>query len=296
MAYDFANILVDPLDKGSLVWLAKESFLYNPRRKIHYPLEDGLAKLLPSEALFGLGKENEDSFFEHSGATDSLSYRPIARYEGLAEWYDEIMRDPSNRGELARSAYELLKVLIGKGSGFALDIGCGTGLSAEIARESGYDPIGIDLSFDQLKVASKRLPVVLGDAAELPIAGESISLAYSTFTTTDWEDLERAAKEIYRVLAPGGRYVDIGVHPCFYGGYSETREDGVVLQKPGYKKTHYLSPDSLKGTVRSKVGAWHRPLADVLNLFIGAGFHLTQIEEGGAGELPSLLALSFIKK
>lgn len=279
------NILADPLDKGSLIWLQDKESLYNPRLQISYPFRDGFPRLRKQEAKKG-AEETERS------ETSAFSQ---PRYEGLADWYDTIMQDDTNRGELARSAYELLAELAGKGEGIALDIGCGTGLSARFAKELGYDPIGVDLSADQLRVAASRLPVVQGDSAELPIADASVKLAYSTFTTTDWDDLAVSAKEIHRVLVPGGRYVDVGVHPCFYGGFSEPLPDGGILQKTGYNGSKYLDPEILKGTVRSKVGAWHRPLAEVVNLFLEAGFRLTKMAEGGPGEIPSLLALSFIK-
>lgn len=298
------NILVDPSDKGNLLWDEAQGLAYNPRLRLRYPFRNGFPRLHKNQASPAKNEEEHRGFLYGTGPlqegdpTKTSHEDPearIARYEGFAEYYDTIMQDDSNRGELARSAYELLSSLAGKGEGIALDIGCGTGLSARFAKNLGYDPIGVDLSADQLRVASTRLPVVLGDSAELPIASDSVKLAYSTFTTTDWDDLARSAREIYRVLSSGGRYIDVGVHPCFYGGFSEALPEGGILQKVGYNGTQYLEPETLKGSVRSKVGAWHRPLAEVLNLFLEAGFRLVRISEGGPEKLPSLLALSFIK-
>jgi ubiquinone/menaquinone biosynthesis C-methylase UbiE len=106
---------------------------------------------------------------------------------------------------LAVSAYETLADLLGQGSGRILDIGVGTGLAATRVRQLGYEPFGIDLSIDQLRVASTRLPVVQGDAARLPVASESIAVAYSTFVSSDLDDFTGAVGEAFRVLEPGGR-------------------------------------------------------------------------------------------
>ena len=80
------------------------------------------------------------------------------------------MRDPTERGALAVSAYETLADLLGPGRGRVLDVGVGTGLAAERVRRLGYEPFGVDLSFDQLRVAAAATATSSqGDAAQLPI-------------------------------------------------------------------------------------------------------------------------------
>jgi SAM-dependent methyltransferase len=218
-----------------------------------------------------------------------------ARYDGLAEWYDEVMRDPSVRGALARAAYEMLVALLGPGSGLILDIGCGTGLAAERVQALGYQPVGIDLSLDQLRVASRRLPVVQGDAARLPVSSDSVAAAYSTFVSSDLDEFAGAVAEAHRVLRSRGRYVSICVHPCFNGGYATEHEDGGVSVRPGYAVAGYQSSGEFGSTIRSHVGAWHRPLGELINTFLDAGFRLTRIAEGGPSPLPGLLGIAVVK-
>ena len=103
-----------------------------------------------------------------------------ARYDGLADWYDQVMRDPGDRGSLAASAYDAVADLLGEGTGTVLDIGCGTGLASERIRRLGYRPFGVDISFDQVRVAWGRLPAAQGDAAVLPIASGRVPLASLT--------------------------------------------------------------------------------------------------------------------
>jgi ubiquinone/menaquinone biosynthesis C-methylase UbiE len=219
----------------------------------------------------------------------------LARYEGLAEWYDEVMRDPDERGALAVSAYATLAELLGPGSGWILDVGVGTGLAAERVRRLGYEPFGVDLSFDQLQIASRRLRVVQSDAAHLPLADGSVANAYSTFVSSDLDDFEVALGEIYRVLEPGGRYVSLCVHPAFNGGYSETRDDESVVVSPGYTATGYQSNEEYGSTIRSHVGAWHRPLSALINAHLIAGFRLTKLVETGPAPLPSILGITVEK-
>jgi SAM-dependent methyltransferase len=219
----------------------------------------------------------------------------VARYDGLAEWYDDVMRDPNERGALAVSAYATLADLLGEGTGWILDVGVGTGLAAERVRRLGYEPFGVDLSFNQLQVASPRLPVVQGDASRLPLADSSIANAYSTFVSSDLDDFEGALREVFRVLKPGGRYVSICVHPAFNGGYSQPGEHDTVIVRPGYTATGYQTSESYGSTIRSHVGAWHRPIATLINTFLIVGFRLTALVETGPSLLPLILGVTVEK-
>lgn len=213
------------------------------------------------------------------------------RYEGLADWYDRVTRDPLDRGPLAASAHGTLAELLGKGSGVIVDIGCGTGLAADEVRRIGYRPLGIDLARDQLRLASQRLPVVQGDARQLPLASGRIDAAYSTFLSSDLDVFDLSISEVYRMLRPGGRYVSVGVHPCLSGSHSELREDGAVVVLRGYAETGYRSPLQFNSTIRARVGAWHRPLAETINVFLEAGFRLERLVDGGPLPLPSMLGI-----
>ncbi|MDR2400025.1 MAG: methyltransferase domain-containing protein [Deferribacteraceae bacterium] len=224
------------------------------------------------------------------GETDRVS-----RYDGLADWYEAAMNSAAERGDLRASSNTLLAELVGPGSGVALDIGCGTGAVSEELRTLGYDPIGIDLSPDQLRLAANRLPVIQADATYLPIASGSIPLVYTTYTSTEYDDLQEVINEIARVLEPGGRYVEIATHPCFNGGYAKTLDDGSVVVQPGYRKSHYLEPSHFTSPVRSRVGAWNRPLEDIFNIILKAGLQIERVAESGAGKLPDTIGIVALK-
>ena len=220
---------------------------------------------------------------------------PLSRYDGIASWYDAVMTDPEVRGGLAGVSHRLLGAFLGPGTGLVLDVGTGTGIAAPALRELGYTPLGVDLSLDQLRVARQRLPVVQGDAARLPFGDGSITRAFSTFVSSDLDDFAGAVREIHRVLAPGGRYVAVCVHPCFDGNHTRRNPDGTVTLRAGYRGTGYAPPAHFSTSVRGAVGAWHRPLAEQVNTYLDAGFGLVAIAEDGTRDIPDQLALSLVK-
>ncbi|MFP3041267.1 class I SAM-dependent methyltransferase [Treponema primitia] len=222
-------------------------------------------------------------------------YTP-GRYEGFGSWYDDVMNDQGKRGKLNDAAHALLAGLIGSGSGVAVDVGCGTGIMSKVLKELGYTPLGFDFAYDQLRIAKNRLPVAQADATRLPIRSASVSLAYSTFITTDWDNLEEAVAEIYRILKSGGRYIDLGTHPCFYGGFSVQQSDGTVVQYPGYRGSKYLEPSHYNSEIRRRVGGWHRPISEIINIYLRAGFVLEKIIEGGPDAVPSILGVIAVKR
>jgi SAM-dependent methyltransferase len=271
MDVSFFALLADPVDRAPLAWDAENQLLRNATTGRAWPVIGCIPALIERE--------------EHR----------VVRYDGVASWYDAVMQDAKSRGPLRAAGFALLSELIGPGSGVALDVGCGTGLSSAPLRQLGYEPVGIDLSLDMLGHAQKRLPVAQADVAHLPLCNDRVPLAYSTFTTTDWDDHQAALREVYRVLKPGGRYVSVAVHPCFSGSHARFEADGSVIQNVSYFRTGYELPAAHTTSIRSRVGAWHRTLADLLNDFASVGFWINRIAEGGPRALPEILGIQVRK-
>jgi SAM-dependent methyltransferase len=116
------------------------------------------------------------------------------RYDGLADEYDAFVDETSPFYALTTQA---LRRLLGGGDGRCLDVGCGGGHVLDVPIELGWQPVGIDASRDQLRVARRRHPrvdFVLADAARLPFADESFDASFSTFTPHRLRQLRRSRR------------------------------------------------------------------------------------------------------
>jgi SAM-dependent methyltransferase len=148
-----------------------------------------------------------------------------ARYDGHADWYDEHI------AAYSATAAPLLLRLVGAGPSRCLEVGCGTGAHLAALEGAGWSVVGLDASADQLRVARHRpgplTALVRADAAGPPFVDGGLDLVVSEFTHTDVDDFAALAVEARRVLRSGGRFVYVGLHPCFTGPLAEQpRADG----------------------------------------------------------------------
>jgi ubiquinone/menaquinone biosynthesis C-methylase UbiE len=89
-----------------------------------------------------------------------------------------------------------------------LDIGTGGGDGAAAAAERGADATGVDVSPSMVELAARRHPkaaFVEASATNLPFADGSFDAAVGNIVIQHVGEPERAARELARVLAPGGR-------------------------------------------------------------------------------------------
>jgi ubiquinone/menaquinone biosynthesis C-methylase UbiE len=93
-----------------------------------------------------------------------------------------------------------------------LDIGCGTGIVARVARErvgAGGTVVGVDVSPGMLEVARAVAPTITwrdGSALDLPLAeGERFDIVTCQQGLQFFPDRVAAAQQMRRALAPGGR-------------------------------------------------------------------------------------------
>lgn len=215
------------------------------------------------------------------------------RYDAVAEWYDATLAGDS---PFARVPRETALRLLGEPSGRLLDVGCGGGSHTAAFTAAGWSAVGIDPSEAQLELARARgCDVVQGRGEELPFADASFDAVVSLWTHTDVDDWSRVLREVARVLRRSGRFVYVGVHPCFVGPHSFFVEGkGVPTLHAGhYRRTgrYEAAPGISPNGLRAKVGATHLPLAAFLQAFMDAGLSPAVFEEPGARDYPVSIAL-----
>jgi demethylmenaquinone methyltransferase/2-methoxy-6-polyprenyl-1,4-benzoquinol methylase len=97
----------------------------------------------------------------------------------------------------------------------ALDLCCGTGDLALALAGCGAKVIGVDFSRAMLGVAAARrgaggrsvVGLACGDALRLPVADAACDIVTVGYGLRNLADLPQGLREIWRVLAPGGRLV-----------------------------------------------------------------------------------------
>jgi ubiquinone/menaquinone biosynthesis C-methylase UbiE len=132
-----------------------------------------------------------------------------------------------------------------------------------------------------LRHARGRLPVVHGDACQLPFPDGSLDAAISVMMHTDVPAYPLILMEVQRVLKPGAVFVHIGVHPCFCGGFADRTDAERIVIRRGYRDGHWTTDSWTDQGIRDKVGAFHLPVAELVNMILDAGFALERMTEGG---------------
>ena len=165
-----------------------------------------------------------------------------------------------------------------------LDIGTGTGFFACLLAAEGYETIGIDLTPDMIAHA-EHMASVLGqdvsfrimDAENPDFPSESFDVLVTRNLTWTLPHIEKAYREWYRILKPGGVLVN------FDADYSAALEEEEEHELPE-NHAHKLVPDYMQAendAITMEVGAYHepRPQWDV-QLLVEAGFERITVDMG----------------
>jgi ubiquinone/menaquinone biosynthesis C-methylase UbiE len=135
-------------------------------------------------------------------------HRSIAgRAEQVWNW-----DSPAGRVRASRRAALFVEHAALRPGRLALEVGCGTGLFVEQVARSGATLRALDLSTHLLEQARARLTghagvsFLCGNAEQMPYAGGSFDAVYGS-SVLHHLDLDRALREAFRVLRPGGRLV-----------------------------------------------------------------------------------------
>jgi len=130
----------------------------------------------------------DSTYFERGG-----KYAPKSGVDG---------HDPNRANEEMR----LRQVLAHCQSGRLLDVGCATGGFLEVARENGFDVVGVEVSGAAAECARRQygLEVLEGDLSSASLPSKSVDVVTMWDVIEHLPDPGRVLLEAARVLRPGG--------------------------------------------------------------------------------------------
>jgi demethylmenaquinone methyltransferase / 2-methoxy-6-polyprenyl-1,4-benzoquinol methylase len=142
-----------------------------------------------------------------SYATGQLAPDAVRRmFDRIAPVYDAMNRTMT--AGLDRRWRRLTAEAVVRSGDRVLDACCGTGDLAIAAAREGGTVTGVDFSERMLERARRKAPElewVRGDLLALPFEDAAFDAATVGFGVRNVDDLERALRELRRVLRPGGR-------------------------------------------------------------------------------------------
>jgi len=204
-----------------------------------------------------------------------------------------------------------------EGARRVLDVGCGDGQVARLAKKLGaHFVLGVDPTWNQIVVAAGRdggVEVLRCDAAGLPLADESFDAVVACLVFEHIDAVDTALGEVARVLQDGGRFCFFLNHPLLQTPGSGWIDDQVLDPPEQYWRIgDYLIEQTTVEEVEKDVFIpfVHRPLSRYVNaaarhgLFVELmeepepppGFLARAAEYEAAATIPRLLYLRLVKR
>jgi len=173
-----------------------------------------------------------------------------------------------------------------------LEIGLGLGADHEEFAKAGAHMHGVDLTPRAIEITRGRIEaqglvsdLCVGDAEALPYPDEQFDIVYSWGVIHHSPDTVKAAREILRVLKPGGRFRVMVYHTWSLVGLMLWLRYGLGIGKP------FTSMATIYSRHLESPGTKAYTNGEAVSLFAGAAAITTQIElthgdllESGAGQ------------
>lgn len=174
---------------------------------------------------------------------------PFEDPTGAIEWTQAV---EGERGEIRdRETYPRLSRWVeSTGARTIAEIGSGQGICAEQAVPDSMRYVGIEPSLPLVKraqeaYAKENREFVVGNAYDLPLADASVDAAFSVNVWFHLENLERASRELARILRPSGKFLISTPNPDEYqmweSFYQNVTREGKKLTGAARVPGHILS-------------------------------------------------------
>lgn len=215
---------------------------------------------------------------------------PQTNWGGVAEWYDQLVGDAGSeyhREVVIPGTLRLLGLQAGQS---AVDIACGQGVLCRALAGAGVQVTGVDAAAELIASARQRggetARYMVGDARNLSFLPEArFDAAACVLAIQNIHPIAPVFSGVARILAPGGKFVIVMMHPCFRGA-KETSWGWDEAGKVQYRRVdRYLIPR--KTPIVTHPGSdpnhytwtFHKPLGDYVKALRNAGLLIDGIEE-----------------
>lgn len=167
-----------------------------------------------------------------------------------------------------------------------LDIGCGEGQVARLAKRIGADlVVGIDPTWNQIRIASDRaggIHVARAGADGLPFGDETFDVVVACLVFEHIREVDAAIAEVSRVLRRGGRFCFFLNHPLLQTPGSGWIDDQILDPPEQYWRIgpYLVEEESIEEVEKDVfIPFIHRPISRYLNALISNGLLLHRISE-----------------
>src|SRR5690554_6607752 len=141
--------------------------------------------------------------------SDKEPAQVAAMFDEVAPGYDRTNAVLSAGSEVLWR-WQTVRAIAPKAGERILDVAAGTGKSSAAIARSGASVVALDFSPGMIAVGRKKHPsieFVEGDATKLPFAAGEFDAVTISFGLRNVAQPQKALKEMFRVLKPGGRIV-----------------------------------------------------------------------------------------
>jgi SAM-dependent methyltransferase len=178
---------------------------------------------------------------------------------------------------------DTLIAFVGRGTGEALDVGCGEGRVSRLLTACGYrvtasDPV--QEMVDAAREAQSADDYAIASGADLPFADARFDFVMAYNVLMDVNDLPATLKEIRRVLRPTGTLVVSVVHPLSDRGQfaTDAADAPFVIDGSYFGETPFEGTEARDG-LRMRFAGWSRPLETYAAALEDAGLAITSLRE-----------------